>query len=85
MRTRAGHTLCLLCYVDPLPGTASEFLSNEMDLPPGVLAELYRRRWDVEKVFDELKNKLGQKKAWGTSLVSKEAQALFLVLTHNLL
>ena len=44
-----------------------------------------RRRWDVEKVFDELQNKLGQKKAWGTSLVAKEAQAQFLALTHNLL
>ena len=80
-----GEALRLICYVDALTGTAYEFLTNEMELPPGVLAELYRRRWDVEKVFDELKNKLGQKKAWGTSLVSKEAQALFLVLTHNLL
>jgi len=56
------------------PATAYEFLTNEMDLPPGVLAELYRRRWEIEKVYDELKNKLGQKKAWGSSLVAKETQ-----------
>lgn len=85
VRSREGEALRLICYVDPRTGTAYEFLTNEMDLPPGVLAELYRRRWDVEKVFDELKNKLGQKKAWGTSLVAKEAQAQFLALTHNLL
>lgn len=85
VRTRQGQELRLVCYVDPLTDTAYEFLTNEMDLPPGVLAELYRRRWEVEKVFDEMKNKLGQKKAWGSSLVAKETQAQFLVLTHNLL
>ena len=85
VRTRTGHPLRMICYIDPISGKAFEFLTNEMDLPPGVLVELYRRRWDVEKVFDGLKNKLGQKKAWATSLVSKESQAQFLALTHNLL
>ena len=85
VRTREGHSLRLICFVDRLTGQTYEFLTNEMDLPPGVLAELYRRRWDVEKVFDELKNKLGQKKAWGSGLVAKETQAQFAVLTHNLM
>ena len=85
VRTREGHGLRLICYVEPLTGTAYEFLTNEMDLPPGVLAELYRRRWEIEKVYDELKNKLEQKQAWGSSLMAKETQAQFLVLTHNLL
>ena len=66
-------------------GKPYEFLSNEVDLPAGVIVELYRRRWEAEKVFDELKNKLGQKKAWATSLVAKEAQAQLLSITHNLL
>lgn len=83
--TRDGHPLRLICYIDPLTGQAYEFLTNEMDLPPGVLVELYRRRWEIEKVFDEIKNKLGQKKAWGSSLVAKETQAQFLILTHNLM
>ena len=56
-----------------------------MALPPGVLAGLYRRRWEVEKVFDELKNKLGEKKAWGTSPVAKAAQGQLVALTHNLM
>ncbi len=85
VRTRDGHALRMICYVDPISGKAFEFLSNEMDLPPGVLVELYRRRWNVEKVFDELKNKLGETKAWATSLTAKETQAQFLSLTHNLL
>jgi len=85
VKTRDGHNLRLICYVDPVTGKAFEFLTNEPDLPPGVLAELYRRRWDVEKVFDELKNKLGEKKAWATSSAAKQTQAHLLTLTHNLL
>ena len=85
VESRTGEKLRLIGYVDPLTGTPYEFLSNEMDLPPGVLVELYRRRWEIEKVYDELKNKLGQQKAWGSSLVAKEAQAQFLALTHNLM
>ncbi len=83
--TRDGQELRLICFIDRRTDQTYEFLTNEIDLPPGVLAELYRRRWDVEKVFDELKNKLGQKKAWGSGLVAKETQAHFAVLTHNLM
>jgi len=85
VQTRAGHGLRIIGYTDPVNGEAYEFLTNEMDLPPGVLVELYRRRWEAEKVFDQIKNKLGEQKAWATSLVAKEAQALFITLTHNLL
>lgn len=85
VRSREGHVLRLILYQDPLSGMVYEFLTNEPDLPPGVIAELYRRRWEAEKVFDEIKNKLGQKKAWGTSLEAKESQALLIAITHNLL
>ena len=85
VHSRQGHVLRLIMYQDPLTGEVYEFLTNEPDVPPGVIAELYRRRWEAEKVFDELKNKLGQKKAWGTTLVAKEAQALMIAMTHNLL
>ena len=85
VRSRAGHVLRLILYQDPLSGKVYEFLTNEPDLPPGVIAELYRRRWEAEKVFDEVKNKLGQKKAWGTTPVAKESQALLIAITHNLL
>lgn len=85
VKTREGHLLRLICYLDPVTGRAFEFLTNEPDLPPGALVELYRRRWDLEKVFDALKNKLGETKAWATSLGARATQAQFLMLTHNLL
>jgi hypothetical protein len=83
--TREGLLLRIIYYTDPLSGEAFEFLTNEPDLPPGVLVELYRRRWEAEKVFDEIKNKLGEKKAWASSLVAKQTQAQLITLTHNLL
>lgn len=83
--TLDGHRLRIVCYTDPATGEAYEFLTNELHLPPGVIVELYRRRWEIEKVFDEIKNKLGELKAWATTLAAKEAQALFIALTHNLL
>jgi hypothetical protein len=83
--SREGHLLRIVTYLDRQTGEIYEFLTNEMDLAPGIIAELYHRRWDIEKVFDEVKNKLRQKKAWGSSLAAKEAQAQMIAITHNLL
>lgn len=83
--TREGHKMRIIFYTDPQTGKCYEFLTNEMDLPAGVIAELYRRRWEVEKVFDEIKNKLNEKKAWATSLVAKAAQGQMVAITHNLM
>jgi Transposase DDE domain len=83
--SREGHPLRIVFYTDPQTGESYEFLTNEPDLPPGVIVELYRRRWEAEKTFDQIKNKLGEKKAWATSLEAKEAQALFIAIAHNLL
>ena len=63
VQTRDGHPLRIIRYTAPETGQTYEFLTNDHDLPAGVLAELYRRRWDVEKVFDDLKNKLGEQQA----------------------
>jgi len=83
--TSEGHLLRVVYYTDPQTGEAYEFLTNEPDLPSGVIVELYRRRWEAEKVFDQIKNKLGEKKAWATSLTAKQAQARSLAITHNLM
>jgi len=83
--TREGIELRVVEYRDPVSGETYEFLTNEPELPPGVIVELYRRRWEAEKVFDEIKNKLGERKAWGTSQETREAQARCVAMTHNLL
>jgi hypothetical protein len=85
VKTPEGHSVRLIEYEDPETGNKFQFLTNEPDLPPGVLAELYRRRWEVEKVFDEFKNKLGEKKAWASSQEARTIQGRFAALTENLL
>ncbi len=72
-------------YREALTGEVYEFITTVYDLPPGVIAWSYKRRWEIEKVFDQLKNKLCEAKAWGSSATAKEMQAQFLCLAHNLL
>lgn len=76
-----------IVYRDVTTGTTYEFISNVTDrqVPPGVLAHLYQRRWNIEKSFDEIKNKLGEQKAWASSATAKAMQAQFICLTLNLL
>jgi len=80
-----GMLLRRIKYRDPATNTEYCFLTNEMTLPPGLIAFLYKLRWDIEKVFDEKKTKLGEKKAWAKSPVAHCQQAHFLCLAHNLL
>jgi hypothetical protein len=41
-------------------------------------------RRDVEKSFDEMKNKLRERKAWASSATAKQMQAQLVCLTLNL-
>ena len=76
----------MVTYHDAETGKTLEFITNLNDkVSPGMIAQLYRMRWDIEKVFDEFKNKLNEKKAWSKSLTGKCMQAQFLVLSYNLL
>ncbi len=80
-----GVMLRRIRYLDPATDQEYSFITNEMTLPPGLIAFLYKLRWDIEKVFDEKKNKLQEKKAWATSLTARCQQAQFVCLAHNLL
>lgn len=83
--TEGGVELRMVQYINPLDGKLYEFVTSVFDLPPGLIAWLYHRRWDIEKVFDQFKNKLFEAKAWGTTATAKRIQAKLLCLTHNLL
>lgn len=82
-----GVMMRRVTFFEVLTGITFEYLTNvlESSVPPGVLALLYKMRWDIEKSFDEVKNKLGEKKAWATSATAKSMQAQFICLSHNLL
>ena len=83
--TSQGVSVRRVRYHCVLRGEEFSFLTSEYTLPPGVIAHLYRLRWEIEKTFDELKNKLGETKAWASSANAKTMQAHFLCLAHNLM
>jgi len=62
-------------------GVEYDYLTNDFDLEPGIVAFLYYRRWDEEKYFDTFKNDLAGKKAWGKSSIAIEQQALLGMIT----
>ncbi len=80
-----GHMMRRVTYQDPVTGKAFRFILNEFTLPPGLVAFLYKLRWDVEKVFDEIKNKTFERKAWAGNEPAKKQQAMFICLAHNLM
>lgn len=84
--TSAGVSLRRVTYLDPESGTVYTYLTNlPVSIPGGIVALLYKSRWDVEKVFDEFKNKLGEIKSWASTANAKTCQARLLCLTHNLM
>lgn len=84
--TSQGVSVRKVVYVNPVDGVKFAFITNlPKRIPPGAIAQLYRMRWDPEKVFDELKNKLDEQKAWGSSENAKRMQATFLCIAYNLI
>lgn len=80
-----GGMLRRITYVDPVSGKTYCFLTNEFTIPPGLLAFIYKSRWDVEKLYDVFKNKFDETKAWAKSTEAKTQQAFFIALAHNLM
>ena len=74
-----------IVYKCPISGDIYHFVTSLSTIPPGLIAYLYRTRWDIEKIFDQVKNKLAEKKAWATSDIAKEMQANFVCIAHNLM
>jgi hypothetical protein len=66
--TSMGVTLRRVTNQDPETATVYIYLTNlPLGVPPGIVALLCKSRWDVEKVFDEFKNKLGETKSWASN------------------
>ncbi|HKJ81874.1 MAG TPA: transposase [Ignavibacteriaceae bacterium] len=81
----AGVMMHRVVYKCPISGDTFNFVTSLRTIPPGLIAYLYRTRWDIEKTFDDIKNKLSEKKAWATSDIAKEMQAQFVCMAYNLM
>ncbi len=65
-------------------GEYYQYLTNDFELTPGVIAYLYHRRWDEEKYFDNFKNDMASSKAWGKGSTAIKQQALAGIITFIL-
>ena len=85
--TSVGIYVRRVKYIDPATGNVFSFITNVTTdkIPPGAIAQLYRMRWDIEKVFDDVKNKINEQKAWATSETAKTIQAITICITINLM
>lgn len=81
----AGVLMRRVTYLDPATGHVYRFITSEMTLPPGLIAFLYKVRWDIEKAFDQKQTKLRVIRTWATTPIAKCQQAHFVCLAHNLL
>jgi hypothetical protein len=71
-------------YRDPGSGKSLEFLSNNFVLAPLTIAELYRRRWQIELFFKWIKQNLRIKSFFGTSQNAVKTQIWIAVAVYVL-
>jgi Domain of unknown function (DUF4372)/Transposase DDE domain len=72
-------------YKDPDSGKTLIFLTNNMTLPPLIIAALYKRRWQVELFFKWIKQHLRIKRFLGTSENAVKTQIWSAVSTYTLI
>jgi len=71
-------------YRDPETNKGLVFLTNNFDLPPLVIAQLYKSRWRVELFFKWIKQNLRIKHFFGTNDNAVKTQVWVAVSTHVL-
>jgi len=80
-----AEALRRITYQCPETGKIFVFLTNlPHSIPPGVIAYLYKCRWNLEKIYNTFKHKFFENRAWAKSPTAKSIQANFICLTYNL-
>jgi len=72
-------------YRDPDTDDLYEFLTNNIDLPAAVIAQLYKQRWQVELFFKWIKQHLRIKVFYGTTENAVNIQIWTAISTYCLL
>ena len=83
--TSNGVQLRRIVYVNPEDDVTYTYITNDFTMPAHLIVLLYKHRWDIEKIFNELKSKMNERKSWASSKEAKKSHAIFECLSHNLL
>lgn len=71
-------------YIDPETGKQLVFLTNNMDLPTSVIAQLYKARWRIELFFKWIKQHLKIQTFYGYSENAVKTQIWIAIATYLL-
>lgn len=74
----------MYCVYRSATGKEHVLITNQLTISLGLSVQLYWMHWDIEKVFDEFKITLYEKKVWAGSVRARKIQANFLSIAHNL-
>ena len=69
-------------FRDPETDKYLVFLTNRFDLPALTIAEIYRKRWQVETFFKWIKQNLSIKHFFGNSINAVKSQIWIAVCVH---
>lgn len=83
-RQRYPDTLRRVGYRDPERGRRLVFLTNNTTMPAADIAQLYRRRWQIELFFRWIKQHLRIKAFYGTSPNAAKTQIWIAICTYVL-
>ena len=72
-------------YRDPLTGKTLIFLTNNFELPPQTVADLYRCRWQIELFFKWIKQHLRIKSFFGSTVNAVKTQIWIAVYVYVLI
>ena len=76
------HHLRRVSFRDPDTDKFLVFLTNRFDLPAFTIAEIYRKRWQVETFFKWIKQNLSIKHFFGNSLNAVKSQVWIAVCVY---
>lgn len=77
-------TFTVVRYRDPETGILRVFISTlPTSINPGLIAQLYFKRWTIEKSYDNSKNDMKEQKAWSGDNVSLNCQMRFMTMAYN--
>lgn len=72
-------------YLDTESGEVITLITNDMDLGPLVIANIYRNRWQIETFFKWVKQNLTIKALWGYSKNAVQTQLWVAICAYLLL
>ena len=78
------HNARIITYVDVRKHKLISLLTNDMEFDPSEIIEIYRRRWEIELLFKQIKQNFPLKYFYGESVNAIKIQ-IWITLIANLL